>query len=152
MDLYFQGLVWYNKGVTREFLTRARDYFERALALDPDNVDAFIGTAQVDAALGATQLTDDPIKALAAAEVALTKALLQQKSTVCREKQGRPQFITSFRPYAIAYLGMSTEPLLSAALRQSNSGVVAAIADEHSRHVSPDRFRDRIPHVVRDCE
>ena len=27
------------------------------------------------------------------------------------------------------------------------SGVVAAIADEHSRHVSPDRFRDRIPHV-----
>ena len=119
-DLYYQGLVWYNKGVTREFLTRARDYFERALALDPDNVDAFIGTAQVDAALGATQLTDDPIKALAAAEVALTKALLQQKSTVCREKQGRPQFITSFRPYAIAYLGMSTEPLLSAALRQSN--------------------------------
>jgi TolB-like protein/Flp pilus assembly protein TadD len=75
-DLYYQGLVWFNKGITREFMTRARDFFERALALDPDNVDALIGTAQVDADLGATQLTDDPVKALAAAEVALTKALL----------------------------------------------------------------------------
>ena len=35
-----------------------------------------IGTAQVDAILGAAHLTDDPVKALAAAEVALTKALL----------------------------------------------------------------------------
>ena len=75
-DLYYQGLVWFNKGITREFMTRARDFFERALALDPDNVDALIGTAQVDATLGAAYLTDDPVKALAAAEVALTKALL----------------------------------------------------------------------------
>jgi tetratricopeptide (TPR) repeat protein len=75
-DLYYQGLVWFNKGNTREFMTRARDFFERALALDPDNVDALIGTAHVDAILGAAYLTDDPMKALAAAEVALTKALL----------------------------------------------------------------------------
>jgi tetratricopeptide (TPR) repeat protein len=47
-----------------------------ALALDPDNVDALIGTAQVDAISGASHLTDDAVKALAAAEVALTKALL----------------------------------------------------------------------------
>jgi tetratricopeptide (TPR) repeat protein len=39
-------------------------------------VDALIGTAQVDANLGAAYLTDDPVKALAAAEVVLTKALL----------------------------------------------------------------------------
>src|SRR5208283_5468381 len=45
-DLYYQGLAWFNKGVTREFMTRARNFFERALALDPDNVDALIGTAQ----------------------------------------------------------------------------------------------------------
>jgi tetratricopeptide (TPR) repeat protein len=57
-------------------MTRARDFFERALALDPDNADALIGTAQVDANLGGALLTDDPVKALAAAEVALTKALL----------------------------------------------------------------------------
>jgi adenylate cyclase len=31
-DLYYQGLVWFNKGITREFMTRARDFFERALA------------------------------------------------------------------------------------------------------------------------
>ena len=51
-DLYYQGLVWFHKGITREFMTRARDFFERALALDPDNVDALIGTAQVDATFG----------------------------------------------------------------------------------------------------
>jgi TolB-like protein len=27
-DLYYQGLVWFNKGVTRDFMTRARDFFE----------------------------------------------------------------------------------------------------------------------------
>jgi TolB-like protein/class 3 adenylate cyclase/Flp pilus assembly protein TadD len=75
-DLYYQGLVWFNKGMTGELMTRARDFFERALALDPDNVDALVGTAQVDAVLAATYLTDDRAKALAAAEAALTKALL----------------------------------------------------------------------------
>ena len=53
-DLYYQGLAWFNKGVNREFLTQAREFFERALALDPGNVDALIGTGQVDATLGAT--------------------------------------------------------------------------------------------------
>ena len=38
-------------------------------------MDALIGTAQVDAILGGSYLTDDRVKALAAAEVALTKAL-----------------------------------------------------------------------------
>jgi hypothetical protein len=37
IDLYYQGLVWFYKGITREYLTRARDFFERAVALDPDN-------------------------------------------------------------------------------------------------------------------
>ena len=40
LDLYFQGEAWVNRGVTFENLTKARSFFERALALDPVNVDA----------------------------------------------------------------------------------------------------------------
>jgi TolB-like protein len=74
-DLYYQGLAWFNKGVTREFMMLARGFFERALALDPGNLDALVGTGQVDATLGAAHLTDDRVKSLAQAEAALTKAL-----------------------------------------------------------------------------
>ena len=40
VDLYYQGLAWFNKGVNREFMTQARDFFERARVLDPGNLDA----------------------------------------------------------------------------------------------------------------
>ena len=53
MDLYFQGMAWFNKGVgSLRILTQARGFFERALALDPGNIDALVGTAQVDAVRG----------------------------------------------------------------------------------------------------
>ena len=76
-DLYYQGLAWFNKGTTREYLTRARDFFERAPALDPGNLDALIGTVQVDAVFSATYQTDDRARALATTEATLTKALLR---------------------------------------------------------------------------
>jgi TolB-like protein/Tfp pilus assembly protein PilF len=102
-DLYYQGLVWFNKGITRECMTRARDYFERALALDPDNVDALIGTAQVDAILGAAYLIDDRVRALAAAEVALTKALLLvPDSAITHHFMGVVQLYTNRPIQAIA--------------------------------------------------
>jgi len=76
-DLYYQGLALFNKGASAENLTQARKFFERALALDPGNLDAWIGTGQVDAVLSATYQTDDGANALARAETTLTKALLQ---------------------------------------------------------------------------
>ena len=76
-DLYYQGLALFNKGASAENLTQARKFFERALALDPGNLDALIGTGQVDAVLSATYQTDDRANALARAETTLTKALLQ---------------------------------------------------------------------------
>jgi tetratricopeptide (TPR) repeat protein len=95
--------VWFYKGVTRKFMTRARDFFERALALDPDNVDALIGTAQVDALLGVGYLTDDHVKALAAAEVALTKALLLvPNNAIAHHFMGVVQMFTSRPTQAIA--------------------------------------------------
>ena len=51
-DLYFQGMAWFNNGLRPDTLARARSFFERALALDRNNLDAELGTAQVDALLG----------------------------------------------------------------------------------------------------
>jgi TolB-like protein len=73
MDLYFQGSAWINKGITPEYMAQARSFFERALALDPSNIEALIGTALVDT--NSVHLIDDRAARMAAAEVVLTKAL-----------------------------------------------------------------------------
>jgi TolB-like protein/class 3 adenylate cyclase len=75
MDLYFQGLAWLNKGMTPDNVARARSFFDRALAADPDNVDALIGSARADTRAGAFLFLADPMTAFAAAEAKLTKAL-----------------------------------------------------------------------------
>ena len=75
MDLYFQGLAWLNKGLTPDNVAQARSFFDRALAADPDNVDALIGSARADVIEGATFFVTDPMAAFAAAEAKLTKAL-----------------------------------------------------------------------------
>jgi TolB-like protein/class 3 adenylate cyclase/tetratricopeptide (TPR) repeat protein len=75
MDLFFQGRACWNKGLTPEHLSQARDFFERALTLDPNNMEALVGAAQVDSALAANLFTNDRIARLAEAETVLIKAL-----------------------------------------------------------------------------
>jgi TolB-like protein len=75
MDLYFQGLAWLNKGAAPNDVAQARSFYERALAADPDNVDALIGSAGADVVEGSSILVADPMAALAAAEAKLTRAL-----------------------------------------------------------------------------
>jgi len=75
MDLYFQGMLHANSGATPEHMKRARGFFERALALDPGNVEALVGTANVDARLATYIMTDERAARLAAAEAILTKVL-----------------------------------------------------------------------------
>jgi TolB-like protein/Flp pilus assembly protein TadD len=75
MELYFQGMACFNKGRTAEYTTRARGFFERALALDPKNVEALVAMAEVDEATGSGLLADDRAARFAAAETALIKAL-----------------------------------------------------------------------------
>ena len=60
MDLYFQGLAWLNKGSTPDNVAQARSFFDRALAADPDNVDALVGSARADVADGAHFFVTDP--------------------------------------------------------------------------------------------
>ncbi len=75
MDLYFQGMAWFNKGWTPEYVARARGLFDRALTADANNVEALIGSATADVVGVANSFVTDPLAALAAAEAKLTKAL-----------------------------------------------------------------------------
>ena len=75
MDLYFQGLAWFNRGMSPDNLAQARSFFDRALSADPDNVDALFRSAGVDMIEGVLFFVPDPMAAFAAAEAKLTKAL-----------------------------------------------------------------------------
>jgi TolB-like protein/class 3 adenylate cyclase len=74
-DLYFQGLAWFNRGLTHNNMSQARGFFDRALIADPDNVDALVGSARADATDASNSFATDPVAAFAAAEAKLTKAL-----------------------------------------------------------------------------
>ena len=74
-DLYFQGLAWFYKGLTPDNMAQARSFFDRALAADPDNVDALVGSARVDQVEGVFLFVTDRAAAFAAAEAKLTKAV-----------------------------------------------------------------------------
>jgi tetratricopeptide (TPR) repeat protein len=56
-------------------MSRARCFFEQALALDPENIDAMLGLASVDVTVGAALMTDDWAAQFAAAEATSTKVL-----------------------------------------------------------------------------
>jgi TolB-like protein/class 3 adenylate cyclase len=75
MDLYFQGMAWLNKGPTPDNVAQARSFFDRALSVDPDNIEALIGLARLEVREGANFFVTDPMAAFAAAEAKLTKAL-----------------------------------------------------------------------------
>ena len=74
-DFLFQGLAWHNKGPTSENLSHAGGFFERALALDPGNVDALVMKAMVDFFVAVYLFSEDRAARLSAAEVASIKAL-----------------------------------------------------------------------------
>jgi TolB-like protein/class 3 adenylate cyclase len=75
MDLYFRGMSAYNKGLSLDNLSEARKLFERALALDPGNVDAIVGAALASIVLVGFHMSDDRVARLAAAEALAVQAL-----------------------------------------------------------------------------
>ena len=91
MDLYFQGMAWFNKGRNPADITRARGFFDRALALDPHNLDAVIGAACADVQVATGYYVDGKAERLVSVEEDLnssavtitqrrTGALLSRKS------------------------------------------------------------------------
>ena len=75
MDFYFQGRAWFNKGMTPDNVPRARSFFDRAVAADPNSADALFVSAAADAVAGALFYVTDPVAAFTSAEARLTKAL-----------------------------------------------------------------------------
>jgi TolB-like protein/class 3 adenylate cyclase/Flp pilus assembly protein TadD len=75
MDLVFQGSSWTNKGLTPDCMAQAHRFYEKAIALDPVNIEAMVGLARVDMLLGAAVMTDDWSARFTSAEATLTKAL-----------------------------------------------------------------------------
>ena len=75
LDLWFQARSWWYKGITPDNLAKARNLYERALALDPANARALVGVAAVDFVVAVLFASDDRAARLAAAETALIKAL-----------------------------------------------------------------------------
>jgi TolB-like protein/class 3 adenylate cyclase/Flp pilus assembly protein TadD len=77
MDYYFRGVAAFNKG-RLDNLTQARKLFEKAVELDPTNIDALVGAARVDVLFGAVYVTDERRERLSAAEALLLKGLAIQ--------------------------------------------------------------------------
>jgi TolB-like protein len=102
-DLCFQGAAWFNGGRTPEHIEQARSFYERALALEPGNVEALVGTALVNFGIGTNFLTDDRMVQLTAAEAAVTKALsLAPNHAVAHFALGLVQIFTNRAAQGIA--------------------------------------------------
>ena len=74
IDLYFRGVATFNKGGL-DNIARAREDFDKAVALDPTNVDALVGSARADAVYGAIYNSEERTERLAAAEAKLIKGI-----------------------------------------------------------------------------
>jgi tetratricopeptide (TPR) repeat protein len=102
MDLYFRGRAWRNKGLVPEYITQARHFFERALTLDPGNIDALVGLAGADQVLGSGYTTDNRAPHLAAAEAALMNALsLAPNHALAHLTLGKVKIFTNRAPEGI---------------------------------------------------
>jgi TolB-like protein/Flp pilus assembly protein TadD len=75
MDLYFQGRAHVNKGISPEYIAQASSFFDRALVLDPGNIEAMVSLAQVKVSTGAAFFTNDRTAHFWAAEKILIQAL-----------------------------------------------------------------------------
>jgi TolB-like protein/class 3 adenylate cyclase/Flp pilus assembly protein TadD len=74
-DLYFLGRASLNKGATPGYVAEALRFFERALLLDPTNVDCLVGSAVVEATVAANFTPNDLKARFVRAEEALKRAL-----------------------------------------------------------------------------
>ena len=74
VDLYFRGVATFNKGGLAN-IAQARELFDKAVELDPTNIDALVGSARVDAVYGAIYDGKERAERLASAEAKLVKGL-----------------------------------------------------------------------------
>ena len=140
MDLYFQGLASFNRGTNLENMDHARGFFERALTLDPNNLDALLGVGRADFEVGAAFLSDDRPARLAAAEATMGKVLsLRPNDARAHEVLGAVQNQTKRAVQATAEFerALALDPNLAAA--QGDIGLAKIFigrAEETEAHVN----------------
>lgn len=74
-DLYLQGMAWLDRDPRPDNVAHAKAFFGRALAVEPDNVDALIGSAGADFWEALHSDSTERAARLASAEASLLKAL-----------------------------------------------------------------------------
>jgi adenylate cyclase len=118
MDLYFQGMAWYNKGRNPADIDRARGFFERSLALDPGNLDAALGMAAADFQVAIGYSVDDRTERLHSIEAKLNRVLSQSPNNALAHLwMGRVLAQTNRQAQAIEELNraLTLNPNLAAA-------------------------------------
>jgi TolB-like protein/Tfp pilus assembly protein PilF len=118
MDLYFQGMAWLNKGRNPDDVARARGFFERALALDPGNLDAALGMAAADFQVAMSYSVDDKTERLHSIEAKLNRVLSQSPNNAWAHLwMGRVLAQANRQPQAIEELNraLTLNPNLAAA-------------------------------------
>ena len=78
LDFWFRGTDWINRGISPDALANARDCFDRALAIDPANVNATLGKVMVAAIETRMRGLAGPREKLAEAEALVTRALAKE--------------------------------------------------------------------------
>jgi TolB-like protein/Flp pilus assembly protein TadD len=114
LDLYFQGRASLNQAQTPQSLAQAREFFERALALDPNNIEPMVGRAAVDAIIGNAIMTSDRAVYLNAAEATAIRALSMS-----------PQ-------HPVAHLALGAVQIASGRARQGIAECERALALDHN--------------------
>ena len=133
MDLYFQGMAWYNKGRNPADVDRARGFFQRALALDPDNLDATVSLAAADVQAASGYYVDDKAERLVSIEASLKRVLSQSPNNArAHYLMGRVFVQTSRLSQAIAesQRALALNPNLAAARAQIG---LAKLFDGHPK-------------------
>ena len=75
LDYLFQGYDWINRGINPESLMKARECFERARAIDPDDVNAMLGLVLIEVISTRMRSFEGDSERLAGAEELALKAL-----------------------------------------------------------------------------
>jgi len=75
LDYVFQGYDWINRGINPESLMKARECFERARAIDPDDVNAMLGLVLIEVISTRMHSFEADSERLAGAEGLALKAL-----------------------------------------------------------------------------
>jgi TolB-like protein/class 3 adenylate cyclase/Flp pilus assembly protein TadD len=139
IDLYFRGMASVHIGGSPANLSQARDFFEQAVTLNPDNVEALVGLAHCDAYLGGGLFGPDRTARLTAAATALDRVLsLAPNNASAHQNVGHLMVFTNRATQALSELerALKLDPNLAAAHASIGlAKITLGRAEETERHI-----------------